>query len=249
MKGKLIGVGVGPGDPKLLTLKAVEVIQQADVIIVPKASREKESLAYTIAASHIPAEKKIVELIFPMISRKGTSLPLKGDVSPNDNDAILNQAWEQAANDIKKYLDKNRQVVFLTLGDPALYSTYGYIYKKVREAGYLVETIPGIPSFCAAAARLGVTLAEGEENLVIVPSLSENQDIDKILEMSDNAVFMKVSQYYPQLVAKLKEKGYLPSSVMISRCGHEDEEVVDKLEAKLEEKVDYMSIIIGKKGK
>ncbi len=233
MKGKLIGVGVGPGDPKLLTLKAVEVIRQADVIIVPIASREKESMAYTIAASHIPVGKKIVKLIFPMISR-------------NNNDVILVQAWEQAVNDIKNYLDKNRQVVFLTLGDPSLYSTYGYIYKKVREAGYLVETIPGITSFCAAAARLGVTLAEGDENLVVVPTLSENQNIDKILEIFDNVVFMKVSQYYPQLVAKLKEKGYLPSSVMISRCGHENEEVVDKLETKLEKKVDYMSIILSK---
>ncbi len=242
MKGKLVGVGVGPGDPKLLTLKAVEAIQQSDVIIVPKASREKESLAYTIAAPHIPALKEIVEFIFPMISKRE-------DMSSSNDDITLNQVWEQAVSDIKNYLDKNRQVVFLILGDPSLYSTYGYIYKRVREAGYTVETIPGITSFCAAAARLGITLAEGEENLAIIPSLSQKQNIDKILEMFDNAVFMKVSRYYPRLIAKLKEKGYLTGSVMVSRCGHKDEEVVDKLVTKLTKKVDYMSIIIGKKGK
>ena len=135
---KLYGVGVGPGDPELMTLKAVRAIRECDVIAIP-GSGQKINAAYTIVKKAVPEveEKELAEIPMPMTrdSRK------------------LEESHRAGTEQITAYLDQGKSVAFLTLGDPSVYSTYMYIHHRIVSRGYAAEMIPGIPSFCAAAAR------------------------------------------------------------------------------------------------
>ena len=150
--GKLYGVGVGPGDPELLTLKAVRVLREADVVLVPD-SVKADKTALHIASAYL--QNKTVETVTtPMVRDK----------------AVVDAAYTAAAGRICALLDQGKQVAFLTLGDPTVYSTYMYIHEKVLARGYDVEVVPGVPSFCAAAARLNLSLCQGSEPLLIIPA-------------------------------------------------------------------------------
>ena len=143
MSGILYAVGVGPGDPELLTLKAVKILEKAEVIACP-SKNNKPGVAYAIAAQACPflTSKEILSLNFPM------------------NKENLSDAHKSAAETIIAELATEKDVAFLTLGDPCLYSTFSYISEMVKKAGYETQVINGIPSFCAAAARLNIPIAE-----------------------------------------------------------------------------------------
>ena len=157
MAGKLYGVGVGPGDPELMTLKAVRLIKECDFVAVPK-SGEGEGVAKQIARRAVGEEifdqKQLVEVAMPMTR----------------DPQLLEESHRQAAEQIEALLDGNKTVVFLTLGDPAIYSTYIYVHKRVQQHGYAVEMVPGVPSFCAVAAKLNISLAEGAQPLHVIPA-------------------------------------------------------------------------------
>ena len=144
-RGIAYGVGVGPGDPELMTLKAVQLIRQNDVIAVP-GKEPKESVAYRIAAGAVPEieDKELVPVYMPM-----TKDPEK-----------LEAAHRNGAEMLESYLDQGRNVVYITLGDPSLYCTFSYLQHILEADGYEAELVSGIPSFCAAAARLGASLTE-----------------------------------------------------------------------------------------
>lgn len=131
MKGKLYGVGVGPGDPKLMTYKAVETIQKCQVVAVPK-SGDSEQVALNIAKEFIK-NQTLIDCYMPMI---------------RDKEALRKQ-HEEVASELKGYLDKGQDIAFLTLGDPTIYSTYMYIHRLIKEMGYETEIIPGISSICS----------------------------------------------------------------------------------------------------
>ena len=150
--GKLYGVGVGPGDPELLTLKAVRVLRNRYTYRVPD-SVKADKTALHIASAYL--QNKTVETVTtPMVRDK----------------AVVDAAYTAAAGRICALLDQGKQVAFLTLGDPTVYSTYMYIHEKVLARGYDVEVVPGVPSFCAAAARLNLSLCQGSEPLLIIPA-------------------------------------------------------------------------------
>ena len=147
-KGKLIGIGVGPGDTELLTLKAAKILKSVPVIFSPKSSKEKESIALSIIRPIIDERndsKKLmlVEPIFPMI----------------EDEKELERCWTSASEMIAQYLDSGRDVAFITLGDPSIFSTYSYVQKKLKDS-YEIETIPGITSFTACAAARNEALVE-----------------------------------------------------------------------------------------
>ena len=150
-KGILYGVGVGPGDPELLTLKAQRILREADVIAVPdKGTGEKTALA----------------IIGPLTEGK----PLLYCAAPMTRDpARLEAAYEENAHQIAALLNEGKTVAFITLGDPSIYSTYLYTHRRVQAMGCEAKLIPGVPSFCAVAAALGIGLCEGGERLMIVP--------------------------------------------------------------------------------
>ena len=139
MRGKIYGIGVGPGDPELMTLKAVRLIREADVIAIPGKDRES-CTAYQIASGAVPEikDKEIIPVVFPMTK----------------NETVLRESHEAAVQSLTALMDQGKTIAFLTLGDVTIYSTYGYVHQKLLSLGYESILVNGVPSFCAAAAKL-----------------------------------------------------------------------------------------------
>lgn len=159
----------------------------------------------------------------------------------------LSVAWEHNKNVILSFLNEGKNVAYLTLGDPMLYSTYIYVYRLLEGKGLKIETVPGITSFCAAASRLGFPLAEGNDVLSIVPATLEEEKIDKVLSYTDNLVLMKVYKNYDQIICHLKKFGLTGNAVMVSRCGFADEEIIYNLDDSGDKKPNYLSTILARK--
>ena len=224
--GKLYGVGVGPGDPELLTLKAVRVLREADVVMVPD-SVKADKTALHIASAYL--QNKTVETVTtPMVRDK----------------AVVDAAYTAAADRICALLDQGKQVAFLTLGDPTVYSTYMYIHEKVKARGYDVEVVPGVPSFCAAAARLNLSLCQGSEPLLIVPA---SHGAEGLLDVKANKVFMKAGKSILELQSQLRDRGLLDHAAMVENCSMENERVYPRF-ADLQEASGYFSLVIAKEG-
>jgi len=188
MKGKLYGIGVGPGDPELLTIKAVNAIQKSGVIAAPKTGGG-EGVALSIVEKYLDG-KELFECRFSM----------DRDVEKRK------EAREAAARRIIEILDEGRDVGFVTLGDPTTYSTYMYVHEIIAAKGYEAEIIPGITSYAAAAAAFGIALCEGGEILTIVPA-RHSEDVDALLDYPGNKVIMKSGDNLSNVLMKLKERG------------------------------------------
>jgi len=171
-RGTLYGIGVGPGDPELLTLKAVRLLKNCGVIAVPQ--KKEKCFAYSIVLSALPElkDKPVIEAVLPMT---------------RDKDA-RESAQDAAADMLAEQLDNGRDVAFVTIGDPTVYSTYGYLHRRIVAKGYNAEIIPGITSFCAAAASLGLSLCEEREELHVIPG---GANAESALEYPGTKVFMK----------------------------------------------------------
>ena len=184
MSGKLYGVGVGPGDPELLTLKALRLIKENQAIAVP-GNDIYTSVAYKIVkGAYEELDKKT---LFPV------AMPMTKDP------AVLQANHEKAADDVEKYLKEGQNVVFLTLGDPTVYSTYLYVHKRILKRGYEAEIVSGITSFCAVAARLNMGLVEMAEPLHVIPATYKAQEMDQILELPGTKVLMKTGKKMQQV--------------------------------------------------
>lgn len=223
-KGILYGVGVGPGDPELMTYKAIKTIEKCEVIAVPNVNREK-SVSYQIATEIVQdLDKKIcINLGTPMTKDK----------------KVLNTAYENAASKIADYLEEGKSVAYLTLGDPCVYSTYIYIERKVGSLGYESCIINGIPSFCAAASKMNESLADRNEQIHIIPS---SYDIEQALKFPGTKVLMKAGKKLPDVKAILKKNG-ITDCYMIENCGMPDEKIYSGPD-EIPDNAGYYSIII-----
>ena len=232
MWGKLYGLGAGPGDPELITLKALRILQKTPVIAAPVARPDEESLALQAVKRYLKPEQEIITLHMPMSRDRRR----------------LEEAWDEAANRLIGKLGQGLDVSFLTIGDASLYSTYSYIMEKIAAncPGVAVETIPGITSFAAAAARLNLPLARGDELLAVVPALRDPEELRGLLSRFPNIVLMKVARHYEGIVRVLKESGRAGKAVLVSRCGLEGEYFSRALEEDTGRKHDYLSLIIVK---
>ena len=219
MKGVFYAVGVGPGDPDLLTLKAIKTIDACDMIVAPD-SGGKENIALKIASAYVK-DKKIVEVKMPMIK----------------NEATLKQYHEQAAEDICRQLDDGKSVAFLTLGDPTIYSTVMYVHTRIQQKGYATEVVPGIPSFCAAAAALGQSLCLRDEMLHIIPATFG--DMDQVIDLPGVKVLMKSGK----TLAAVKDKLQHRSVMAVEYATMEKQKIYENVEA-LDENMSYFSVII-----
>ena len=223
-KGKLYGVGVGPGDPELLTRKAERILRESDVVAVPdKGAGEKTALHIV---SDLVAGKELLYCPTPMVRDR----------------AVLDGCYEQIADKICTMLDGGKRVAFITLGDPTVYSTYIYVHKKVLARGYAAELIPGVPSFCAVAARLNTSLCEGTERLLIVPA---SHDAADCLDVRANKVFMKAGKAIGELQKLLEERGLLEKASLVANCGMEGELVCPHF-ADMDAGSGYFSIVLVK---
>lgn len=224
-KGKLYGVSVGPGDPELLTVRAIRAIREADVVAVPNIGHKRQT-AYAIAEEHL-AGKELLDCSTPMTRDR----------------SVVQAAYVKIADDLCAQLDAGRDVAYLCLGDIAIYSTYIYVHDIVVARGYDAEIIPGVTSFSACAAKLGVALCEGPERLLIAPVMAAN--VDDILDVSANKVFMKSGKAVHELRDKLVARGQLERASMVANCGLPDEKVFNRL-ADIDDDTDYFSVVIVK---
>ena len=226
VKGKAYGVGIGPGDPELMSLKAVRLIKENEVIAVP-GKKAEDSLAYKIAAGAVPeiAEKQLLAVDMPMTKDREK----------------LAKAHRDGAKLIEKYLDQGKNVIFLTLGDSTVYCTFSYLQHILEEDGYSVELVPGIPSFCAAAARLGTSLTEWDEMLHVVPALHKAGDADSL---PGNCVLMKSASHMKEVKEALAKSGRKVQAV--ENCTLPGEKVYRSLE-EIPDDAGYFSLIIAKK--
>lgn len=224
-KGKLFGVGIGPGDKELITLKAVNTIKNADVIAIPDSLSGKNR-AYEIIKEYI-YEKEIIFIPMPMVKDK----------------EHLKASHESGAELIINYLDKGRNTAFATLGDPSVYSTYMYIHRIVESKGYDVEMIAGVTSFCASAARLNISLCDGAEPLIIIPANYE--DNKKLLNLSGNKVLMKSGRKIAKVKQEIEECCLTDKTYMVENCGMEEEKIYKDF-SKAADESSYFSLIIVK---
>ncbi len=225
-KGKLYGVGVGPGDPELMTLKAVRLIKEADLIAVPHRDKSK-CLALRIASGAVPEldDKEILEISMPMIL----------DMKKRE------MAYKAGADKLAKVLDEEKTVVFLTLGDPSVFSTYYYLHEKLVAAGYDCELVSGVPSFCAVAAALNTSLCQDKEELHIIPGVFNP---DKALAYPGTKVLMKND--IPTTKNAVIERGL--SAMMVENCGSADQHIYNSVE-EIPDKVSYFSVVVVKEEK
>lgn len=225
MAGVLYGVGVGPGDPEYMTLKAVRLIRENEVIAVPGPVAE-ETVAYKIAVQAVPelADKELVPILMPMTHDR----------------AVMEQNHDEAADTVEGYLKAGKNVVFLTLGDPTVYSTYMYVQKRIEERGYHTELVSGITSFCAAAARANTSLVEWSEQLHVLPAVHK---LDSELDLPGNYVLMKSGKKMGQVKEILRRSGR--DVVMVENCGMEQEHVYYGVD-EIPDHAGYYSLIIAK---
>ncbi len=221
MKGKLYGIGVGPGDPELLTMKAVRIIQGCHVVIAPSAMAGGDSIALDITKDYIAEGTKTQILHFPM--------------GKDDREEKIYKAYQV----IESYLLEGRDVAFLTIGDPFVYSTYIYLLEHFQGEGFEIETVPGITSFCASASLAGLPLVIGDENLLILPGTR----IDEV-EDQPYIVIMKVYRQEEKIINHLENKGY--QYTYIKRAGRDGQEVLTDKEEIINNK-EYMALIIASK--
>ena len=228
MQGKLYGVGVGPGDPELLTLKALRLIKENEVIAVP-GKEIQASVAYQIVKGAYEEldEKTLIPVAMPMTK----------------DPQVLKANHDKAADQVESYLKEGKNVVFLTLGDTTVYSTYLYVHKRILERGYEAEIVSGITSFCAVAARLNMGLVEADQPLHVIPATYKAQEMDEILELPGTRVLMKTGKKMKQVKESIEKSGQ--KAVMIENCGMPSEKIYRSAE-EIPEDSGYYSLIIVK---
>jgi precorrin-2/cobalt-factor-2 C20-methyltransferase len=233
--GTLYGIGVGPGDPELITLKALKVLHRVPHIFAACSTKNSYSLALSIVRCHLNGAG-IEHLPFPMSK------------APQ----VLQEAWKANARRVLEVLDTGSDAAFVTLGDPLTYSTFGYLLKTLKRLRPEVSivTIPGITSYSAAAALTHIPLAEGEESFYLVSGALGAAKLKEVIEKSDNIVMLKTYRHFDEIYQALEEMDLLDRTTCISRCGLDGETIVEDLRVLNGRDMPYLSmIIIKKKGK
>lgn len=221
MSGILYGVGVGPGDPELLTLKAIKIIEKCEVLAIPGKEKEK-TYSYTIVEKVLDdiSTKECVCLEFPM----------------SRDEEVLLRAHNKAADEVEKLLVGGKSVAFLTIGDPTIYSTFSYLQKIIEERGYETQMVNGVPSFCAVAARKNKSLAKMNEAIHIVPTLDDGLEIDNL---SGTKIIMKSAIHMSEMKAKFSECDVY----MVSNVGMDNEKIYEGIN-EIPDELGYLSTAI-----
>jgi len=246
MAGTLYVIGVGPGDPELITVKGARILQNVKCICVPKGREEGSSLALSIIEKTVRMEEKeIIEAHFPM--RKVRSQKSGKDYIGSDIPK-LQSIWQKTADAISERLNKGIDMAFITIGDPAIYSTFFYLYDKLLELNpeLKIEIIPGVSSINASAAKAKISLALADEKIAILPA-NYMDNLKEILKKFDTVVLMKVHKVFDKVISILNDMNLLDKSMYISRLGMADEKVILNLKNVKENDLDYFSMVIVKK--
>lgn len=237
--GKLYVIGVGPGDPELLTLKAVRILREVSCICVPKGREEGSSLALSIAERAVSlAGKEIIEAHFPMKKTRS-----------QENDVCkLDTKWHETVENVLSRLSKGIDVAFITIGDPSIYSTFFYLFDRLLELNpdLNIEMVPGVSSINAAASRAGISLGLADEKIAILPA-TYTDNLKEVLEKFDTVVLMKVHRVFESVIAILDSMGLSGNAIYVSRAGMEDEKIFREITDVGKDDLNYFSMVIVRK--
>jgi precorrin-2/cobalt-factor-2 C20-methyltransferase len=230
--GTFYGIGVGPGDPELITLNGKHVIERARYVFVPKARSKSESIALAIAQKHISRFAAVQELVFPMVT----------------DTVALEEHWRTGARVVADVLRAGKDAVFLTLGDALLYSTHIYLVRALKKAlpDLKIITVPGIAAFSATAALTGFPVGEGKHPVVIIPTSDDLSAIDRAVVFGGTVVLMKVGKRLGGILDLLASRELLERSVFVARAGLDGERIetdLGRLEVE-DPHLGYLSTII-----
>ena len=231
--GRLYGVGVGPGDPELLTLKARRILEQVPVICVPQAETSRDSYALTIVREVLdPERQEILRLTFP-----------------TDDEEAAGDVWRNAAETVAERALQGKDAAFITEGDPMLYSTFSYVLESVRanHPEIPVEIVPGVSSVMAAAASAVAPLVTHGQRLAILPAVYGIDDLREAIANYDTIVLMKVNRTLLEALANLEKLGLAGKGIYVRRASTARERVVQDLNQLTEEDLDYFSLLIIRK--
>ena len=230
--GTLYGIGVGPGDPELITVKGANLLSRCKHVFVPKARTASDSVALAIASSYLGSDATVHELVFPMTA---------------DTDE-LSSRWNDSAAQVAEVLRTGEDACFLTLGDPLLYSTYIYLLRALREklADVEIVTVPGITAFSAAAAATEFAVGVAKEPVTIVPTADDLTSVRQAIDRGGTIVLMKIGKRLPEILDILEETGVIDSSVFVSRVGMADQRVETNMQLLRNSgsETGYLSIIL-----
>ncbi len=228
---RIYAIGVGPGDPELLTRKAERIIREVPVICAPTGAADAASYALSIVEPFIDrSRQEVLVQVFPM----------------KKDQAGLDTFWEEAAAQVAERVRSGEDVAFITIGDPFLYSTFLYLYRIFRERypDIPVEIVPGISSINAAAAAAGVPLGMTSDRIAVLPATYEDDELRRTFAEFDTVILMKVHRVFDRVHALLKELGLEKRAAFVRRVGGAEEEVVTDLETLSGKKLDYLSLLI-----
>ena len=231
MRGTFYGIGVGPGDPELLTVKAIKAIEAADVLIAPKTEKKDGSVALEIARPYLKKDIEIVYQVFPMVK----------------NFADDSGAWEANKAEILALLNAGKNVAFLTLGDPMFYSTYIYVFRLLEHEDVDIVTIPGVPAFIAIGSRVGRPIVEGNDVFAVIPGTADKARLEEVMAVAGSAAVMKVYHNSTEIIDLLRRNNMTKEAVLVSRAGLDDEKIIYDLEAHADEKLNYLSTILTRR--
>jgi len=231
-RGTLYGIGVGPGDPELITVKGANILSRCRHVFVPKARTASDSLALSIAKRYLGSSSEVHELVFPMTSEREE----------------LSRRWGESAREIITVLENGVDACFLTLGDPLLYSTYIYLLREIRAMApdMNVITVPGVTAFSAAAALSEFPIGEAKEPVVVIPTADDLEEVRQSLKERGTVILMKIGRRLPDILNILEEAGLIDRSVFVSHAGMSNQRVETDLRAlrNAGEKAGYLSIIL-----
>ena len=231
MRGTFYGIGVGPGDPELLTVKAIKAIEAADVLIAPKTEKKDGSVALEIARPHLKKDIEIVYQVFPMVK----------DFAEDPG------AWEANKAEILALLHAGKNVAFFTLGDPMFFSTYIYVFRLLEHEDVDIVTVPGVPAFAAIGSQIGRPIVEGNDVLAIIPATADKERLEEIMAVAGSAVIMKVYHNSAEIIDLLRRNHMAKDAVLVSRAGLDGERIIYDLEAHADEKLNYLSTILTRR--
>lgn len=227
-QARLVGVGVGPGDPDLLTVKAVRSVQAADLIFAPTRRAGGRSMALDVVAEYVDSKRQRVEIVpFP--------------------DTRTGESWDGAAQRILAALGEDRRGVFLTEGDPMLFGSFGRLMAALRSRrpALLIEIVPGVTSVTAAAAAAGLELTDYNGRLAIVPATASLAEVDDALQHFDCIVILKVGAVLGEVLRLLDRHNLLDQAVYVQRCGWSDQRIErDARKLLAEPPRDYFALLI-----
>ncbi|MDH5582020.1 MAG: precorrin-2 C(20)-methyltransferase [Bdellovibrionales bacterium] len=230
--GKLYGVGVGPGATDLITLRAVNVLNNVDVIAIPKSSDKFRPFAWRICKPVVQEneEQEKLFLTFPMTK----------------DHTILIPAWDKAFKEIGERLEQGKSVAFITQGDPSVYSTWSYLLDECGERwpGLEVEIVPGVSSVLAVPAELKTPLVDGKERFCVFPATYGLEDLPRLVEDFDSIVLTKVGKMIPKLIETLKPLGLLDKATYVSYGTTEDQTIVKDLTTIKNDDCAYFSMVV-----